>query len=333
MIFIGFSHPWLLLLALIPIAVALWQWFQSSRRIAPLPFSTFEWIPGSTRSASFTRAVPILARLLVALSLVPIVAGISSDTSQPVSHTPPPAWVIVLDISSSMTAEDLQPENRLRVAKVQLEKFISENSNLELGLIIFAATSRLVVPVTSDHQALLEALENVESAAYGEDGTAIGSGIASAINRLRGQTWTERRIVLITDGVSNRGVVSPMDAARLARMQGIRIHAIGLGTDSMARYWVPSLEGRPLQMRARLEIDDAGLEALATETGGTYHRAKQSRELERALSSLKTGVSVPRAAYTQEKSYHWARALAGMALFFVVFEFVWAYWLFPELAG
>jgi Ca-activated chloride channel family protein len=241
--------------------------------------------------------------------------------------------VIVLDISSSMTAEDLQPENRLRVAKAQLEKFIAENSQLELGLITFAATSRLVVPVTSDHQALAEALENIESAGYGEDGTAIGSGIASAINRLRGQAWTERRVLLITDGVSNRGVVSPMDAARLARMQGIRIHAIGLGTDSMARYWVPSPEGRPMQMRARLEIDDAGLEALATETGGTYHRAKKSQELEQALSSLKAGDNMPRTAYAQEKKYHWARALAWMALFALVLEFVWSYWLFAELAG
>jgi Ca-activated chloride channel family protein len=275
----------------------------------------------------------MLARLLAALSLVPIVAGISSEASQQVSQTPPAAWVIVLDISSSMTAEDLQPENRLRVAKTQLEKFIAANSNLELGLITFAATSRLVVPVTSDHQALAEALENVQSAGYGEDGTAIGSGIASAINRLRGQAWSERRILLITDGVSNRGVVSPMDAARLARMQGIRVHAIGLGTDSMARYWVPSLEGSPVQMRARLEIDDAGLEALATETGGSYHRAKKSQEFENALSSLKTGDSTPRAVTSQERKYHWVRALAWMALFSLVLEFAWTYWLFAELTG
>jgi Ca-activated chloride channel family protein len=124
-----------------------------------------------------------------------------------------------------------------------------------------------------------------------------------------------------------------MDAARLARMQGIRIHAIGLGTDSMARYWVPSQERAPVQMRARLEIDDAGLEALATETGGTYHRAKKSQELEQALSSLKAGESTPRSVYAREKKYHWARALAWLALFFLALEFVWAYWLFAELAG
>lgn len=88
-----------------------------------------------------------------------------------------------------------------------------------------------------------------------------------------------------------------------------------------------------MQMRARLEIDDAGLEALATETGGTYHRAKKSQELEQALSSLKAGDNMPRTAYAQEKKYHWARALAWMALFALVLEFVWSYWLFAELAG
>jgi Ca-activated chloride channel family protein len=260
-------------------------------------------------------------------------AGIGSQTPIQAGIKKPPALIIVLDISSSMTAEDFKPENRLQEAKKDLKNFIANNPHAVIGLMVFAAVPRLLVPLTSDQETVLKALEKAAPAGYGEDGTAIGSGIASAVNRLRNGTWASRKILLITDGVNNRGALTPLDAARLARELGISIHAVGIGTNEMARYFVPSAAGSLIEVRARIDIDDEALAALAQATDGSYQRVRSSEELGRALASISLGEARAESASRAGEESFWVRACAWTALLLLTVEFALVQFVISEVPG
>jgi Ca-activated chloride channel family protein len=232
-----------------------------------------------------------------------------------------------------MTAEDFKPENRLQEAKKDLKEFVSRNPDLEIGLVVFAATAQLLVPITPDHAAVQRALDSVSPAAYGEDGTAIGSGIASAANRLRSGNWPKRSILLITDGVNNRGAISPLDAARLAKELSIPIHALGMGTDGLSRYFVPRQEGGTLALQARIEIDDDALMSLARESGGDYERVRSSQELAHALVRLRPGTPETQSLVTFGPDIRWPQILASLALLLLGVEFILTHFVFSELPG
>ncbi len=329
----NFSHPWLLLLALFPLAIFLYASFRARNKSLAVPLSSYVWISKPKGTHGNHRVVPRTLRLLAVLSLLPVLAGIGAEIPDKASRRYPSGLMIVLDGSSSMTAEDFQPDNRLQEAKKDLKVFVSQNPDVEIGLISFAATAQLLVPVTPDHEAAQRALDGISPAAYGEDGTAIGSGIASAVNRLRNGSWPQRSILLITDGVNNRGAVSPLDAARLAKELGISIHAIGIGTDELSRYFVPRAEGGSLELRARIEIDDEALLALARESGGTYRRVKSSVEFAQALSQIRPGMSEPQTFITFKSDPKWPLSLASLCLLLLGAEFILAYFVLSEIPG
>ena len=180
--------------------------------------------------------------------------------------------VIAFDISSSMLAEDFRPQNRLAVAKSMTKDFISSRQNDRIGLVSFAGEALTQVPLTREYQILLQAVDNLQPGQL-EDGTAIGAGIATAANRLRDAPGQSRVIVLVTDGVSNRGI-DPRSAARAAGVFGARIHAIGVGTEGVAP--VPVGRG-PTGLRYELQpvqIDERLLVEITQMTGGRYFRAR-----------------------------------------------------------
>jgi Ca-activated chloride channel family protein len=267
------------------------------------------------------------------LCLVLIAAGLRNGVAVPTTEPQPEALVIVLDVSSSMTAEDFAPGNRLEVAKHLLTGFVTSHANADLGLILLAASPRLVVPVTRENLALVRALKEVRPAGFGEDGTAIGSGIASAVNRLRQGLWSKRSILLVTDGVNNRGALAPSDAAHLAARMGIRIDTVGIGTNLVSRYWVPSSEGSPLEVKARIQIDDQALEEVSNITGGNYRRVTNADELERALKSLRIGSPTSITTVTAHYDDTWRRMAALAALLLICAEFVLTRFISPELPG
>ena len=328
-----FSHPWVWGLTVLPVVVFALGWTRAGRRAPSLVFSAFPWIPISFDSLSFCPRVAEILRFLAVLSVLPVMAGIRSQTPIQASSRTPPALLIVLDISSSMTAEDFKPENRLQEAKKDLKNFIANNPHAVVGLMVFAAVPRLLVPLTSDHETVLKALEKAAPAGYGEDGTALGSGIASAANRLRNGTWSSRKILLITDGVNNRGALTPLDAARLARELGISIHAVGLGTNEMARYFVPSAAGSLTEVRARIDIDDEALAALAQATDGSYQRVRNSEELGRALSSISLGEARAESTSSAGEELFWVRACTWTALLLLAVEFALVQFVISELPG
>lgn len=272
-------------------------------------------------------------RCAALLCLVAVGSGIGSQSQERDAKPRPDALVIVLDISSSMTAQDYLPGNRLEVAKKLLSEFVSFQANSEIGLILFAASPQLAVPVTKERHTLLQALGGVVSAGYREDGTAIGSAIASAINRLRNEPWGRRRILLVTDGVNNRGPLSAEDGARIAAGMGIRIDTVGIGTDTVLPYWVPSAQGAAIQVRARIAIDDKALQEIAATTGGSYRRTHNPGELRAALLAL-TPEPIPRvAASSGHSSDSLIRLLAACSILLLCAEFALTRFLCPELPG
>jgi Ca-activated chloride channel family protein len=188
-------------------------------------------------------------------------------------------------------------------------------------------------PATSDRAALLEALARVEPASYGEDGTAIGGALASSLNRLKVGPWKRRAILLITDGVNNRGPLSPLDAAHIARLLGISIYSVGLGTDSVTRFWVPVEQGRIAEVEARIEIDDETLRRMASETGGVYRRVRNSREMSQVLDELPFGKGEERTVEISILDPRWLRSLATLAVLLLFAEFAMIHLMHSELPG
>ena len=195
--------------------------------------------------------------------------------------------MMAMDVSTSMLAEDLQDlgrgiQNRLEAAKNVAAEFIVGRPNDNIGLTIFAGEAFTQCPMTIDHAALLSQLENVRTdiAARGliEDGTAIGMGLANAVSRLKDSQAKSRVVILLTDGSNNRGDISPMTAADIARSLGIRVYTVGVGTNSTARYPL-NVGGRTQYMQIPVEIDTKTLGDIARSTNGKFYRATNTKEL------------------------------------------------------
>jgi len=189
--------------------------------------------------------------------------------------------MLAMDVSTSMLAEDLKP-NRIEAAKQVAAEFISGRPNDNIGLTIFAGEAFTQCPMTTDHASLLNLLQNVRTdiAARGliEDGTAIGMGLANAVSRLKDSKAKSRVVILLTDGSNNRGDISPMTAAEIAKSLGIRVYTIGVGTNKVAPYPMP-VAGGVQYVNIPVEIDNETLQNIAEATSGDFYRATNTREL------------------------------------------------------
>jgi Ca-activated chloride channel family protein len=226
-----FQNPWYWLLIAVPASVPAYYWF--SRRFIGRSISlpTLILVPTEMRKRTSLTSFSWVFSCLSLMALVPVIAGIKL-TGGPMQETS--ALMIVLDTSSSMTADDFSPDGRLGEAKKHLQRFVANAQFTEMGIIVYARSPRLMIPTTADRAAVQAAITGIREAEYAEDGTSIGSAIASAVNRLRAGNWRQRRIMLITDGVNNSGPISPFDAAKLARSLDIRIDTLGIGTGAIA---------------------------------------------------------------------------------------------------
>ncbi len=196
--------------------------------------------------------------------------------------------MLAMDVSTSMLAEDLRP-NRIEAAKNVAAEFIAGRPNDNIGLTIFAGESFTQCPMTTDHSSLLSLLQNVRTdiAARGliEDGTAIGMGLANAVSRLKDSKAKSKVVILLTDGSNNRGDISPMTAAEIAKSLGIRVYTIGVGTTGTARY--PMNYGGAVQyVNLPVEIDEQTLKGIAAATDGDFYRAKNNKELNQIYQEI-----------------------------------------------
>jgi Ca-activated chloride channel family protein len=304
-----FVRPWLLLLLL---ALPLW-WWRRRHAGAGATFSDVG-IAGAVGRPAWWVHLPVVLRSLALATWIVAAAGPRIGGDRIELKKEGIAIVIVIDISSSMLAEDFAPSNRLEVAKRQAIAFIRGRTSDRIGVVAFAGEALTQVPVTLDYPVVEQAVMDIKIGSL-EDGTAIGSGLAVAVNRLRRSPDKSKVILLLTDGENNKGLIDPRTAAATAGAYGIKVYTIGVGTEGEA----PIPTGRGLGGGFRYEIlpvkiDEVLLKEIATKTGGQYFRAKDSEALSRIFHQIdqleKTPVSVTR--YTRYDEAIRPFVLAGL---------------------
>jgi Ca-activated chloride channel family protein len=298
--------------------LAVWYMRRNRRMTSDIRFSSL--IPFrsiSPRLRERLRHVPAVLRLgalsllIVALARPQIVSGGEEIYTEGIDI------VLLLDISGSMLAEDFQP-NRIEAAKDVAQKFVDGRSNDRIGLIIFAGQSFTQCPMTLDYRVLKSLLRTVKPGMV-EDGTAIGMGIAQGVNRVKDSEAKSKVMILLTDGVNNRGEIDPLTATQLAQTFGVRIYTIGVGTVGEAPYPVQT----PFGTRYRnipVDVDEETLQTIADMTEGLYYRATNNRALERIYAEIdrmeKTRIEVKAYKSYTELFYAWA----GMGLALLLME-------------
>jgi len=273
----SFANPdFLWLLLVVPAAAAYW-WWRRKTMVTTVQFSSlksFEQTPKTIRQR--IRHTPLLLRLVGIACLVIALARPQSVSSKENISTEGIDIVLVLDISGSMLAEDFSP-NRLVAAKQVAEEFIGGRINDRIGLVIFSAESFTQCPLTTDYGVLKNLLKEVKNGMIA-DGTAIGLALANGVNRLKDSEAKSKVIILLTDGVNNRGEIDPMTAAKIAATYGIRTYTVGVGAQGMAPYPVQTPFGIRRQMM-QVDLDEKTLTAVAQMTGGKYFRATDNQKL------------------------------------------------------
>ena len=272
-----FAQPiFLWLLALLPL-IGYYLWWRRKRMQVTLQFSSLSALASLKPTLrERLRHVPVLLRILVIALLIVALARPQSVSSKENISTEGIDIVLLLDISGSMLAEDFSP-NRLEAAKQVAGEFIDGRANDRIGLVIFSAESFTQCPLTTDYVVLKNLLHEVKNGMV-EDGTAIGLAIANGVNRLKDSKAKSKVMVLLTDGVNNRGEIDPITAAKIAATYGIRVYTVGVGAQGQAPYPVQT----PFGIRRQLipvDLDEKVLAAVADMTGGKYYRATDNRTL------------------------------------------------------
>ena len=301
-----FANPKYFLLLVLLLPMILWYIFKEKKSHADLQFSSLRAFRGIQHAGRvWLRHVLFALKVLAIVFLVTALARPQSSNSWQTYTSEGIDIVLGLDISTSMLARDFSPD-RLEAAKEVATKFILERPQDRIGLVVFAGESFTQCPLTTDQAVLVNLLREVQSGMI-EDGTALGLGLANAVNRLKDSPAKSKVVILLTDGVNNRGAIAPVTAAELAKTYGIRVYTIGVGTYGEAPYPVPSPFGVQLQ-NMRVEIDEDVLRQIATVTGGQYFRATDNSKLEQIYKEIdqleKSKMEVKHFSKKQEQ-YFW----------------------------
>lgn len=276
---LGFANPWALLL--LPLLLAL-AFAARKRRGASLLFSRTPTLRGvADAHARRLARLPGWLRGGVLLALIVALAAPRTGASMVDADAEGIAIVITLDISSSMLAEDFSPRNRLAVAKEKVASFVAGRQYDRIGLVAFAGEALTQVPVTIDYPVIYRAIDQLQAGAgLLEDGTAIGTAIATAANRLRRTPGESRVMILMTDGENNRGQIDPLTAARAASAYDIKIYTIGVGSEGVAPIPVASGPFGIQYANLPVHIDEELLTEIADMSGGRYFRATNEAALD-----------------------------------------------------
>ncbi|MFZ5623754.1 MAG: VWA domain-containing protein [Gemmatimonadota bacterium] len=283
-----FARPLLLgLLVLIPV----WWWLRGRAKPEGARVSDTSILARATRHRWRLLLPPALRSCALAAWI--IAAAGPLDRGRPLDvRQEGIAIVLAVDVSSSMLAEDFAPSNRLEVAKQQAIAFIAGRRSDRIGLVSFAGEALTQVPVTLDYPVLEQAVKDLRVGML-EDGTAIGSGLAVAVNRLRKAPGKSKVVILLSDGENNRGLIDPRTAAAAAKAYGVRVYTIGVGTEGEAP--IPTGRGATgfRYEVVRVKIDEALLKEIANETGGRYFRARDREALRSIFSQIDQLEKVP----------------------------------------
>jgi len=279
-----FLHPEYLYLLLLLIPLIVWYVVRLSKTQASFKLASADAFRGMKPDFRVSmRHLPFALRLIAMGLVMIVIARPQSVSSWEETESQGIDIVMALDVSGSMLAQDLQPD-RLQAAKKVAAEFITDRRNDNIGLVIFAGESFTQCPLTTDHTVLLNLLNEINFGAI-EDGTAIGLGLATSVNRLKDSDSESRVVILLTDGTNNSGQIAPLTAADLARSYGIRVYTVGVGTKGMA----PTPVNTPYGIRMQnmpVDIDEKTLTEIAAMTGGQYFRAQDTEGLRQVYEEI-----------------------------------------------
>lgn len=309
-----FAHPQYFYLLLLLIPFIAWYVWKERKLHATIQVSTLQPLLNARKSVkNYLRHILFIIRLFAVILLVAVLARPQSTKSWEQSITEGIDIIIALDISGSMLARDFRPD-RLEASKDIAIEFISGRRNDRMGLVVFSGESFTQCPLTTDHKVLINLFNDIKSGMI-EDGTAIGVGLGNAVQRLKDSDAISKVIILLTDGVNNRGSIDPLTAAEIAKTFGIRVYTIGVGSMGTAPYPVQHpFTGNIIYQDVPVEIDEEMLQEIADITNGKYYRATDNeklREIYMRIDKLeKSRIDIKEYSRKQEKYLGFAFAAA-----------------------
>ncbi|AXG73905.1 VWA domain-containing protein [Flavobacterium arcticum] len=317
---VTFLHPsffWLFLL--LPLAIG-WYIWKRKQQSATLTISTLQGFKATPSLLAKLKPMLFALRLLALSAMIVALARPRSvDVSSKTKTTRGIDIVMAMDVSGSMLAKDLKP-NRLDALKEVAETFVDNRPNDRIGLVVYAGESYTKTPVTSDKQLVKQAIQSVEyDDTVLQDGTGIGVGLATAINRLKESKAKSRIIILLTDGVNNAGFIDPRMAADIAKEYGIKVYTIGIGTNGNAQFpYAKTADGRFLYRMMKVEIDEGLMKEIAKKTDGQYFRATSNSKLKAIydeINKLETTEVNEMKFYNYDEKYRpWVLLALGLLL-------------------
>jgi Ca-activated chloride channel homolog len=321
------KNPWALLL-LLAWAPMVWVYIRRERRGRPaLRFSDLSLVrsPGVSARVEMRHLVFILRLIGVGLLVVALARPRKGQINEEVS-TQGVDIMLVLDVSTSMKALDFKPQNRLHVSKETIKAFIAKRKHDRMGLVVFAARSYTKCPLTLDYDILTRFADDIDFGAV-EDGTAIGTAVATAANRLLNSNAKSKVMILCTDGANNRGDIAPGAAAKAAAELGIKIYTIGVGREGKVPYpfevrnpWTGNVQTRVEMIDS--DLDEQSLVNIANTSGGQYFRAQNAEELQQIYDLIdkleKTEIKTMSYTTYDERFFAWLVAGAVLLLIEVV---------------
>lgn len=312
-----FASPyylWLLTLLVPMIGYYVWRTLQGGAAIRISSVASVVRAPRTVRY--YLRHLPFVLRA-AAFALIVVALARPQDVEQNVrTNTEGIDIMLAIDVSGSMLARDFKPD-RITAAKEVAGSFIADRYGDRIGLVAFAGEAFTQSPLTTDQSTLQTLLARIRSGLI-EDGTAIGNGLATAVNRLRESEAKSKVIILLTDGVNNRGEIAPLTASEIAKAQGIRVYTIGVGTEGMAPYPAIDMFGNITFINQKVEIDEKTLTAISDMTGGKYFRATDKAKLKAIYDEINQ-LEKSKVEVTEHVSYHelylvWVLAALGLLL-------------------
>jgi Ca-activated chloride channel family protein len=324
---IHFAKPWFFaLFALIPLLI--YFYLRPPMRVEGSMLVSGVKAFGNGRTwKTLLRHILFIFRMLAISCIIIALARPQTGSEQQLTSGEGIDIVFCLDISGSMLAQDFSP-NRMEAAKQVVSEFIDNRPTDRMGLVIFSGESFTMCPLTTDHAVLKSQLYNVQSGLL-EDGTAIGSGLATGVERLRSSVSKSKVIILLTDGENNGGLVDPNSAKEIAKSYGVRVYTVGVGTEGFAPVPVQTSSGVIMQ-REKVSIDEKLLTQIANETGGKYFRATDNESLGTIYKDIdqleKSKFQVTTYTHYTEKFFSFILA----AVMFLVLEWILRFTLFRK---
>lgn len=325
-----YSPGFLWLFLLLPVFLFL-NYFYGNRKISFLKISSIKGFNHKTLKIKFLPFLDIFRYVAISLLIIAIARPQIVDVSTQTKTSKGIDIVIAVDVSSSMLAQDLKP-NRLEALKSVAKEFIKDRVSDRIGLVVYAGESYTKTPVTSDKAVIIKSLDEINFDGVIEDGTAIGMGLATSVNRLKDSKAKSKVIILLTDGVNNSGFIDPSTAADLALSFGIKTYTIGLGSNGNALAPIAiNPNGTFRYGMTKVEIDEKLLESIAKQTGGLYFRATDNEKLKDIYQEINKLEKTEVEEFKYSNAQEMYRIFALISFFLIFLEWLLRSTIFKSL--